>query len=198
MSQRTAILIAFGLTAFLLVIGGAVVGQVVHPTPAQAAPQEVTSAPVEAQVSPDVQGWMEREAAYQELIRQANQKLEQAYAQQAQSQASATAPAAAAYAISADQAAEIALQAVMGAKLLRPAELVDFQGVAAYEVALNWGMVYVDANTGKILYNGALAAVYDDSSSDSGSDLIVGGGQPAGGVGGGNHGGGDDHGGDDD
>jgi hypothetical protein len=33
--------------------------------------------------------------------------------------------------------------------------LVDFQGTIAYEVRLNWGNVYVAANSGQILYNGA-------------------------------------------
>lgn len=195
MSQRTAILIAAGLTAFLLVVGGAVAGQLVNPTPTLAAPEEPVVAPVEVQTSPDVQSWMEREAAYQELIREANVKLEQAYAQQ--EAVAATAPADAAYAISAEQAAEIALQAVPWAKLLRPAELVDFEGVVAYEVALNVGVIYVDANTGDILYNGAVVIADDDSSyNDSGFDSVS---NAAGDAGiWGDDGGGDDDGGDDD
>ena len=194
MSQRTAILIAAGLTAFLLVVGGAIAGQLVNPTATLAAPEEPVPgsvvSPVEAQTSPDVQGWMEREAAYQELIREANQKLEEAYAQQ--EAAAATVPAEAAYAISAEQAAEIALQAVPWAKLLGPAELVDFQGVVAYEVALNVGMVYVDANTGDILYNGAVVMSDDSSSGDSGFDNVSNAGSDAGFGGGGDDGGGDD------
>ena len=69
------------------------------------------------------------------------------------------APPAPTYAVSADQAAAIALAAAPGATLARQPELVSFQGAAAYEVALDQGMVYVDANTGQILYNGAVAAV---------------------------------------
>lgn len=193
MSQRTVILIAAGLTAFLLVVGGAIAGQLVNPTATLAAPEEPVPgsvvSPGEAQTSPDVQGWMEREAAYQELIREANQKLEEAYAQQ--EAAAATVPAEATYAISAEQAAEIALQAVPWAKLLGPAELVDFQGVVAYEVALNVGMVYVDANTGDILYNGAVVMADDSSSDASGFDSVSNAGSDAG-FGGGGDDGGDD------
>jgi uncharacterized membrane protein YkoI len=196
MSQRMTILIAAGLTAFLLVVGGAVAGQFVQPTAVVATTEEPTVAPVEAAASPDVQAWMEREAAYQELIRQANEKLQQAYAQQAQVAATSPAPdPALAYAVSPEQAAEIALQAVPGAVLLRPAELVNFQGVMAYEVALDKGMVYVDANTGEILYNSTVI-VADDNSSGSGFDAIGGGGgaqgQGSGHEGGGGHEGGDD------
>jgi hypothetical protein len=53
--------------------------------------------------------------------------------------------------------------------------LVDFQGTVAYEVALNRGLVYVDATTGRILYNGAAQTVVihnppSRGDSESGSD----------------------------
>jgi uncharacterized membrane protein YkoI len=66
-----------------------------------------------------------------------------------------TAPPAPTYPISPDMAATIALNAVPGATLTRQPELVDFQGAVAYEVSLDRGMVYVDANSGQVLYNGA-------------------------------------------
>ncbi|MBI3362531.1 MAG: PepSY domain-containing protein, partial [Chloroflexi bacterium] len=104
----------------------------------------------------------------QELIQQANARLEEAYQQQqaladqlntkAQPQAQTiapTKPAAATYAVSSDQAALIALTAAPGAKLTRGPELVKFQGIVAYEVMLDRGTVYVDATTGQVLYNGA-------------------------------------------
>jgi len=55
------------------------------------------------------------------------------------------------------QAAVIATDAVPNAVLVRAPELVNFQGTVAYEVGLNQGNVYVDANTGAILLNGASA-----------------------------------------
>lgn len=67
------------------------------------------------------------------------------------------APAAPAYPISADNAGAIALAAEPGTQLMATPELVDFQGTVAYEVVLDAGKVYVDANTGQILYDGVAA-----------------------------------------
>jgi uncharacterized membrane protein YkoI len=69
--------------------------------------------------------------------------------------ASAQAPQAPATALSAEQATAIALQAEPGAIVSRVAELVSFKGITAYEVGLDSGMVYVDANTGQLLYDSA-------------------------------------------
>jgi uncharacterized membrane protein YkoI len=63
------------------------------------------------------------------------------------------------YAISADAAAAIALGAVPGTALARTPELVSFQGMVAYEVLLDRGTVYLDANSGLILYNSAAVAI---------------------------------------
>jgi hypothetical protein len=46
-----------------------------------------------------------------------------------------------------------------GAILTGAPDLVSFQGVVAYEVLLDRGTVYVEANSGQILYNGAAVAV---------------------------------------
>jgi uncharacterized membrane protein YkoI len=123
----------------------------------------------------------EREAAYRDQLQRANQQLIEANAKleamdsyissvkAAQAPtvpptqadvppppASAQAPQAPATALSADQATAIALQAEPGAIVSRAAELVSFQGVTAYEVGLDSGMVYVDANTGQLLYDSAV------------------------------------------
>jgi len=58
------------------------------------------------------------------------------------------------YPVSADQAAGIALGSAAGASLLQQPQLVNFQGVATYEVQLDAGLVYVDASSGQVLYNG--------------------------------------------
>jgi uncharacterized membrane protein YkoI len=78
-----------------------------------------------------------------------------------------TAPPAPSYAVSADMAVTIALNAAAGATLTRQPELVDFQGTVAYEVLLDRGAVYVDANGGQVLYNGAAAVA---SSGGQGGD----------------------------
>ena len=59
------------------------------------------------------------------------------------------------YAVSADDAAHIALSSVPGSTLLQQPRLVNLNGVVAYEVALNQGYIYVDANSGQVIYNGA-------------------------------------------
>jgi len=127
----------------------------------------------------------QREAAYQQLIQQANDQLTQANAQlqemqiklaqvqQAQqvtqpisSQAAAsqavasqvtTDQPAAEYAVSTDQANQIAVKAVeLGSKQLKTPELVDFEGKAAYEVVYEKGSVFVDAQSGDVLFNGTI------------------------------------------
>jgi len=142
MSQRTGLIIAVLLTAFILVVGGALVGRTTQPE----------KSPVETAA---IQQLMERESAYQDLTRQANERLQQAYAK-LQAQATATSPA---YLFSPEQAANIALQLAPGAVLLNVPELVDFQGAMAYKVSLNIGLVYVDANSGQVLFNGIMTLV---------------------------------------
>lgn len=195
-NQRTALLIAGGLTAFTLVGLGALAGQLntgaslATATPAGAsvsatsapivnAVEQPTSAPAGASTD---SASAAREAQYQALIEEANRRIEAANRQLAQMEQqlaaaqaapaetgnltaaaqAQTAPAAPAsnsapgVAISAQRALEIAQASTPGAVAQRLPELVNFQGAIAYEVAFNTGMVYVDANTGAVLYNGAL------------------------------------------
>lgn len=63
------------------------------------------------------------------------------------------APAAVKPQLSADQAAQIAMKLAPDARLIRTPELVNLQGTLAYEVVLNQGTIYVDANNGKVLFN---------------------------------------------
>ena len=169
MTQRTAFLIAASLTAFVLVIGGAVAGRISQANGASAA--QIIKAETTAEIDslPESKVFMEREAAYQELIQEANERLNKMYSQTygnapnssvkqfnehyqlIYAQDPANAPA---YAFSLQQAVQIALQTAPGSVLLQPPELVDFQGIVAYEVVLDNGTVYIDANTGEILYNG--------------------------------------------
>lgn len=79
----------------------------------------------------------------------------QAPASNAATQQPAVASDAVAVQLTPGQAAVIATGVAPNAVLVRAPELVNFQGTVAYEVGLNQGNVYVDANTGKVLFNGA-------------------------------------------
>jgi hypothetical protein len=47
-------------------------------------------------------------------------------------------------------------------------ELVDYQGIVAYEVILNTGLIYVDANSGQVLYsNTAAIASFPEGENDN-------------------------------
>jgi uncharacterized membrane protein YkoI len=153
MSQRTGLIIAVMLTAFVLVVGGAVVGRITQ--------QEKPPAETAVVQQLAVQQLMERESAYQDLARLANERLQQAYTKlqlqsQTQAQVTATTPA---FLFSPEQAANIALQAAPGAALSSIPELVNFQGIMAYKVTLNTGIMYIDANSGQVLYNGTTPPV---------------------------------------
>lgn len=100
-----------------------------------------------------------RDAAYQNLLDQANQTINQANSEiaslQNQLQQQSATPTAIAYAILPDQAAAIASK-VAGQVVQATPRLVNYNGTAAYEVVFKNGNVYVDANSGSILYNGAV------------------------------------------
>jgi len=171
MKQHTLLGIAAALTAFVLVVIGALVGQVSQ-TGAPVATDTVivpTEAPVSAPVAldPTVEALIrEREAAYQQALAEANrqlaaanQRLEEAnrqIAQQTNQQQSAPAaqnpaPVQPTYPISIEQAQAIASSLANGATLTKPAELVRYQGTPAYEVIFDRGAVYVDAQSGAVI-----------------------------------------------
>jgi hypothetical protein len=172
MTQRIALIIAVVLTAFLLVVSGGVIARVSQgdvkaavAAPAAAAPQTTNSATSDmaAQVQAIIQ---ERETAYRDLIAQANARLlaaEQrsaaapapARATLASSQPKTTTQTAPVVAVSPDAALGIAYAAApSGMPLVRGPELVLYNGVVAYEVVFKHGSIYVDANSGQILFNG--------------------------------------------
>jgi D-alanyl-D-alanine carboxypeptidase len=113
MNQRMALILAGGLTAFMLVVVGAVATTVMMKPAAVVNAQ----APVAAQPASAIS-----------------------------------------VQLSPAQAAQIASNAVPGATLTNTPDLVSFQGTVAYEVILNQGTIYVDANTGQVLYNGVAAS----------------------------------------
>ncbi len=163
MSQKALVLIAGALTAFVLVIVGGVSARVAGASAASAAP---------ADASASAASWSQREAEYQNLIQQANQQLQDAYARLAATNPAPTAtsvPMGPKVVFSPADAAAVALQAVPGSMLKRPPELVDYQGTIAYEVHTTAGLFYIDADTGAILYNGAAQPSYHASSPSSSS-----------------------------
>ncbi|MGC9041490.1 MAG: PepSY domain-containing protein, partial [Roseiflexus sp.] len=78
---------------------------------------------------------------------------QQAAAQQAAAQQAAAQQSAPTYPVSAEQAQAIAQNLAQGAYLVKPAELVLYQGAPAYEIVFDAGAVYVDAQSGTVLAN---------------------------------------------
>ncbi|NTW01761.1 MAG: peptidase [Oscillochloris sp.] len=187
MNQRTALLIAVALIAFLLVLAGGLASRLAT-TSSRAASAVGGLAPNAAAtggvtLDPTVQALIqEREAAYQQSLAEANSRLIEANTQIAQANiqisaleqrqqqldqaTSATtsvvssntavtavpASAATTYAVSSEQARDIALSAAAAnAKLIKAPELVSYHDKPAYAVVLDTGTVYVDAQSGKIL-----------------------------------------------
>jgi uncharacterized membrane protein YkoI len=166
MTQKTALILSAVLTAFVLVVGGGVIARVSQPEPAPAATPIVApadTAPI-ADVTAQVQELVQqREAQYRQLIDQANQRLQAMNQQLAAAPVAQAAPAPAApaparsttpqFAVSAEQATNIAVGAANGSTMIRQAELVRFEGKVAYEVGFTRGAIYIDANTGAVLFN---------------------------------------------
>lgn len=107
----------------------------------------------------DVAVYQEREAAYRQTIEQANQQLlalQDRLAQLEGQSAAASSPALAA-AVTPEQALQAAREAAgPGMSESRAPELVSFEDKAAYEVPFEAGTIYIDAQTGEVLFNGTL------------------------------------------
>jgi len=152
------------ITAVILIVIGAVTSTVM-------ANQAASQAVVETVPSlEELQAYQEREAAYKQLIEQANQQLEQANVElqamqqqinQLQPQITADQPPAAQeISISTQQAREIAGKtAEIGLKPLKDPELVSFEGKAAFEIVYELGSIYIDAQTGEVLFNGTVPQI---------------------------------------
>lgn len=94
-----------------------------------------------------------REAQYQALLAQANQTIAQANQQIAALTAIKATSTPTPLPILSDQAVAIASK-VSGETALKTPELVNYSGKVAYAVTFTDGLVYVDANTGGVLFNG--------------------------------------------
>lgn len=180
MTQRSVLALSAGITAFALVLVAAVTIYMGHPEVTVIADAATNLAPTPtaevAATDLQIQSLIDdREAIYRQRLEQANQQLQQANAQlqeaygklqaltaeptATQSMLPQPAPApptptAVVYPVSPEQAAAIALGVASGASLTRQPELVSFQGTATYEVQLDNGIIYIDANSSQVLYNG--------------------------------------------
>ena len=145
MKNKTIILTSVFIAAVLITVGVGVVTNVNALN--SAVPASPTLAPVETNL---------REQAYQQLISDANAKIELAN-QQIEALLSVTPEADddgdSPYLFSAEQAAALAMN-IAGVLPNQLPELVIFNDVPAFEVIYGNGNVYIDANNGRILYNG--------------------------------------------
>ena len=170
MNQRMMLPIAATLTAFILVVVGSLATYMTiipeaQPIKTNNTVSAVNAADIPSTAQPAVDLATEtlikqREAAYQKALADANQRIEQANQQVATmnaqlAQAKAAKPATSApsspYALSVAQAQDIALSLAPGARLTKTPEVVSYQGASAYEVVLNVGTLYINAQTGAIL-----------------------------------------------
>ncbi|MHC1740690.1 MAG: PepSY domain-containing protein [Anaerolineaceae bacterium] len=147
MSSKITLLVSALLTASMLTVVGGIVTVTANQKNAAANSTATQTAGVQAT----------NDAAYQNALNQANQTINQANAQiinlQNQLQQQAATPTTVSYAILPDQAAAIASK-ITGRVVQNTPRLVSYNGTAAYEVVFQGGIVYVDANTGSVLYNG--------------------------------------------
>jgi hypothetical protein len=111
-----------------------------------------------------------REAAYQALIAEANAQTQVLEPTLLPSVTPTLQPTDIVYPISPELAAALALSVAPNTYLVRPPVLVLYGGVVAYEVTLNTGRVYVDANSGAILWNGALRVISGGSGFNGGEN----------------------------
>jgi hypothetical protein len=160
MAQRIALFISVGITAFVLIIVGAAIGM--------AGQAQTTGSPT---LDPQLLAQLQtREAAYQALIAEANAQTQALEPTPLPSVTPTLEPTDVVYPISPELAAALALSVAPNAYLMRPPVLVLYGGVVAYEVTLNTGRVYVAANSGAILWNGAVRAGGGSSGFSGGDD----------------------------
>ncbi len=188
MAQRKSLLIAVALTSFILVILIAVTIQITPPTPATATsvPIADTTTQPSSALDPAIQAQInQREATYQQQLaaatlrlQQANAQLTQAYSKEqaladqlaaaqqalaAQQNTNVAQATSAQYAVSVAQATQTALIAAPGSTLVDSPTLASYKGNAAYKVVLDRGTIYIDANSGAVLYDGTTAATSGDN-----------------------------------
>jgi len=148
MKQNPALWLSMALSVFILFTASSVIKTMISPASAEGNNAATSS----AVISPEQQQAIaEREAAYVQMIQQANQQLAAAQAALSSAGTGVTST----QQVSAASAAQIAEAAALnGAARTGDPELVDFEGTVAYEVPFDLGNIYVDAATSKVIYNG--------------------------------------------
>ena len=155
MKQRIVFFASIAISAFILVVGAGVVTSLAYTQGAGVTTSQANNQGSGTEVSPQLQQQIvEREAAYKDLIDQANQRI-----QSLTDQLNALKPGGTTTvsnpAITAGTASEIALKAAgTDQAILKTPELVSYQGKAAFEVKLKDGVIYVDSTNGNVLFNG--------------------------------------------
>ncbi len=151
MKNKISLVVSIFVTAFVITVGIGVITKV----SANNNPQGNSSP------TADATAFAQREQQYQQIIAQANQQIELANQQIAtlaneitpESLSEPTIEVTSPYLFSAEQAAAIGQQ-IAGVAPNELPELVSFSGTPAYEVIYGNGKVYVDANTGTVIFNG--------------------------------------------
>jgi hypothetical protein len=170
--------LAAAITAFVLVTVGSVAGRTLNAgEQTQPDVQVIEEDPL---LDPDVQAFLEeRDAAYEELIREANDRLEDAYNENqelaTQLAGPTQQPEPEAYEVSPELAVGLAISLAPGSKLTRPPELVLFENTVAYEIVLDKGTIYIGAENGWLLFDGTIstnrpASVEHDDDDDDDDD----------------------------
>jgi uncharacterized membrane protein YkoI len=149
MKNKLIIITIVFMTAFLVIIGTGVITNV-----------RAKSSAVAPTATQDLSAFLAREKQYQQLINEANQKIDQANQQITNLVNNTPQPEPTnvpEYLFTADQASALAAN-LAGDLPEKAPELVNFDGVIAYEVQYSNGKIYIDANTGKMIYNGLQAS----------------------------------------
>lgn len=148
--KKTTVVISAALTAFILLILAGVGYSARQGRAAEAAGPQLAL----TQEAPTAD-FTEREAAYQELIRQANQRLTEAQAEiqnlkNQQGQSGQPAAVATPAGITIEQATWIAA-GYLGQSEIYSAEGVAFDGIPAYRVTFSSGDVVIVSSTGEVI-----------------------------------------------
>ncbi len=132
--NHKALTISAMLTAFVLVVAGGLV----FAARAASRPANVAAAPTQGLDPQTQQAIVDREAAYQAVIDQANQRIQQLQAQISQNTAPSVAPSTASTNITPQQAAQIASQA-LGQTQVYSVETVQWNNMTVYQVTFSSG-----------------------------------------------------------
>jgi uncharacterized membrane protein YkoI len=170
MQQRTALLVALGLTAFVLVVISSLITSFNRGSMLANSPATATNAPVGAvdAFDPTTQALIAaRDAAYQQALAEANQQIEQANAQVVQANAQLAAQPTASQPISKEQAIQVAIT-YRGGGTVAEVQREQERGAQVYEVKFSDGAkVYVDATSAQVAY---AELITDDQNDEEGED----------------------------